>query len=70
MIDNAIPNAILSIVFAVLGFVLLFAGWRAFDGLTPGHLQDRIFAEGNVAAAIFAGAFILGLAVVVAAAIS
>lgn len=70
MIDNAVPNAVLSIVFAVLGFVLLYVGWRVFDALTPANIGNRIFEEGSVSAAVFAGAFIIGLAIVVAAAIS
>lgn len=70
MMDNLIPNAVLSIVFAILGFVLLYVGWRVFDALTPAHISNRIFEEGSVSAAIFAGAFIIGLAIVVSAAIS
>jgi len=70
MFDNAINNALLSLLFAVLGFILLYVGWRVFDVLTPANIGNRIFEEGNVAAAVFAGAFIIGLAVVVAAAIS
>lgn len=70
MMENALPNAVLSVVFAILGFVLLFAGWRVFDALTPAQLGQKIFEEGNVASAVFAGAFIIGLAIVVAAAIS
>jgi len=70
MMDNAIPNALLSIVFAILGFVLLYVGWRVFDALTPANIGSRIFEEGSVSAAVFAGAFIIGLAIVVAAAIS
>ena len=33
---------ILSFVFAVLGFVLLFIGYRLFDMLTPTDLNKRI----------------------------
>ena len=69
-IDNAGVNALISILFAVLGFVLLFVGYRVFDILTPTDLSKRIFEEGNVAAAIIAGAFVIALAMVVAAAIS
>jgi uncharacterized membrane protein YjfL (UPF0719 family) len=63
-------NIFLSVVFAILGFVLLFIGYRVFDALTPTDLNKRIFEDGNVAAAILAGAFVLGLAIIVAMAIS
>jgi len=69
-IQQTITNVVLSVVFAVLGFVLLFIGYRVFDALTPTDLNKRIFEDGNVAAAILAGAFVLGLAIIVAMAIS
>lgn len=68
--ENAAGNALVSVLFAALGFVLLFAGYRLFDRLTPTDLNQRIFQEGNLAAAIFVGAFIIALAIVVAAAIA
>ncbi|MFN8522382.1 MAG: DUF350 domain-containing protein [Chloroflexota bacterium] len=68
--EQTLANAGLSVLFTLLGFVLLFAGYRLFDAMTPTDLNKRIFEDGNVAAAILAGAFILGLALVVAAAIS
>lgn len=68
--EQALRNGLLSLVFAVLGFILLFAGYRLLDWWTPANLSQKIFEEGNVAAAILVGAFVLGLAVVVAAAIS
>lgn len=60
---------VLSIVYAVLGMVLLYLGYRLFDKLTPTNMQDDIFKNGNVAVAILAGAFILALAIVIGAAI-
>lgn len=66
----SVNNALLSVLFAVLGFVLLFVGYKAFDALTPVDINKRIFEEGNTAAAVFTGAFVIGLAIVVAGAIS
>ncbi len=68
--ENIVNSAFLSALFALLGFVLLFVGYMAFDALTPTKISTKIFEEGNVASAIMAGAFIIGLAIVVAAAIS
>jgi putative membrane protein len=59
----------ISVVYAVLGMVLLYLGYRLFDWLTPTNLQEDIFKNGNVAVAIVVGAFILGLAFVIGAAI-
>ena len=69
-IDNAGTNALISLLFAVLGFVLLFVGFRLFDILTPTDLSKKVFEEANVAAAIVTGAFVIALAIVIAAAIS
>jgi uncharacterized membrane protein YjfL (UPF0719 family) len=69
-LELALRNSLLSILFAVLGFLLLFIGYRVLDLWTPNSLSHKIFEDGNVAAAIFGGAFVIGLAVVVAAAIS
>lgn len=69
----ALPNEvrvfIFTIVYAVLGMILLYAGYRVFDWLTPTDMQEDIFKDGNVAVAVLAGSFIIGLAIVILAAI-
>lgn len=69
-VTATLTNVVLSLVFALLGFVLLFLGYRLFDALTPTDLNKRIFEDGNVAAAILTGSFVIGLAIIVAMAIS
>jgi putative membrane protein len=68
--DQALRGAFLSVVFAILGFGLLFLGYKVFDALTPQRLGKVIFEDGNVAAAILAGAFVIALGIIVAQAIS
>jgi uncharacterized membrane protein YjfL (UPF0719 family) len=68
--QDTMTNLSLSLIFAVLGFILLFLGYRIFDMLTPADLNKRIFEDGNTAAAVLAGAFVLGLALIVAMAIN
>jgi uncharacterized membrane protein YjfL (UPF0719 family) len=68
--DQIVRNVVLSIVFAVLGFGLLFIGYRVFDMLTPASMSQQIFEDRNMAAAILAGAFVIALAIIVSAAIS
>lgn len=67
--ESTLTNLGLSALFAILGFVLLFASYRTFDALTPTDLGKRIFEDGDVAAAILAGSFVLGLAIIIASAI-
>lgn len=66
---QTLGQAILNtIIFAALGIVLAVVGYKALDKCTPGDLQREIFENKNVAAAILAGAVILGLCLIIAAA--
>ena len=60
---------ILSLIYAVVGMILLYLGYRLFDWLTPSDMQKKIFEENNTAVAITVGAFIIGLAIVILGAI-
>ena len=60
---------LVSVGYAVAGSLLLWLGYRLFDRLTPGDMHAKIFEDGNRAVALLAGAFILGLALIIAAAI-
>ncbi|MGB8646950.1 MAG: DUF350 domain-containing protein [Anaerolineae bacterium] len=64
-----IRTFVLTIIYAFVGMALLFVGYRLFDWLTPTDLQEDIFKNGNVASAVLTGAFIIGLAIVILAAI-
>lgn len=68
--QNTLNNVLVSMLFAALGFALLFVGYRIFDLLTPTKMSQRIFDDGNLAVAVLAGAFIIGLAIIIASAIS
>lgn len=59
----------LTLAYAIGGSLLLWLGYRLFDRLTPGDMHAKIFEEGNVAVAVLAGMFVLGLAIVIAASI-
>lgn len=60
---------LLTLLYAAAGSLLLWLGYRLFDRLTPGDMHAKIFEEGNVAVAVLAGAFVLGLSIVIAASI-
>ena len=69
-LDQVVQGLILSLIFAILGFILLFAGYKVFDALTPMPLSKEIFEDRNMAAGVMAGAFVIALAIIIAAAIS
>jgi putative membrane protein len=58
-----------SALFGMTGIVLAIAGFKIFDLLTPGNLQKEIFENRNMAAAVLASAFIIGICIIVAAAV-
>lgn len=55
--------------YALLGVVLLVAGFFVFDTLTPGHLGRRIYEARSINAAIIVSAIFLGLGAIEAVAI-
>lgn len=59
----------LSVLYALVGIVLLLAAYKLFDLFTPTKMDDAIFVERNLAAALAVAAYMLGVAVIVAAAL-
>lgn len=56
-------------IYVLLGFGLAIVGYKAFDACTPGDLHEEIVKNRNTAAAIVGAAVILGVCLIVAAAI-
>lgn len=63
---NAFLN---SIIYAILGIVILGGGFWALDKLTPHNLWEQIVQEKNVALAILIGAMSLAMGVIIAASV-
>ena len=56
------------ILFATIGILAAIAGYKLFDKCTPGDLSQEILEKKNIAAAIVAGSVILGVCLIIAAA--
>ena len=56
------------VLFSAVGIVAAIAGYKLFDKCTPGDLHREIVEHKNVAAAIVAAAVILGVCIIIAAA--
>lgn len=56
------------LLFSLIGIAVAIVGYRLFDKFTPGDLHREIVENKNVAAAIVGGAVILGVCIIVAAA--
>ncbi len=59
-----------TVVFALAGMVLALLGYRLLDLITPGCLSKEIFENRNTAAAILGGALMLGICIIIAAAVA
>lgn len=56
------------LLFSLIGIAVAIVGYRLFDKFTPGDLHREIVENKNVAAALVGGAVILGVCIIVAAA--
>ncbi len=58
-----------SIVFSLIGLVILWFAFWLFDKLTPGELWKEIIEEHNMALAIVVGSMTIGVSIIIALAI-
>jgi uncharacterized membrane protein YjfL (UPF0719 family) len=58
-----------TIVFGLIGIVLAIVGFKLFDVLIKHDIEKEIFENKNLAAAMLAGAVVLGVSVIIAATI-
>ena len=64
-------SAISAIVFGLIGILLLVAGFKAFDWITPQiNIEKELGEKHNIAVAIVIAAAILGISYIVAQIIS
>ena len=65
----ALITLLWSLIYGVLGIVLTIAGYKIFDWITPIDVEKELGEKQNIAVAIVTAAVIIGVALVVAAAI-
>jgi uncharacterized membrane protein YjfL (UPF0719 family) len=66
---QTLPQALLlMLLFSAIGVAAAILGYKLFDKCTPGDLNKEIVEHKNVAAAIVAAAVILGVCLIIAAA--
>ena len=59
-----------SIVFSIVGMIVLVVGYKIFDMVTPYHLNREIAEDNNAAAGIAVAGMLIALGLIVASAIS
>jgi putative membrane protein len=58
-----------SVVYGLVGLMLLLIGYYAYELITPFSVKDELISHRNPAVGMVVAAFILGMAIVIAAAI-
>jgi uncharacterized membrane protein YjfL (UPF0719 family) len=64
------PGAVFgSILYALIGVVVFWLSFLIIDKLTPYNLWEELVEKQNVALAVVVGAMVLGISIIVAAAV-
>jgi putative membrane protein len=58
-----------TLIFGAIGIVLAIVGFKLFDVVVRHNIEQEIFEKNNMAAALLAGAIVLGVSIIVAATI-
>jgi uncharacterized membrane protein YjfL (UPF0719 family) len=58
-----------TLVFGSIGIVLAIVGFKLFDVVVKHNIEQEIFEKNNMAAAMLAGAIVLGVSIIIAATI-
>ena len=66
--DSLWMSVVSVIIFAIIGILASLAGFKLWDRFSPGNLEDEICKKQNIAAAILGAAIILGICIIIAAA--
>jgi uncharacterized membrane protein YjfL (UPF0719 family) len=69
MWDSFAWGVLTTVTFGLIGIVLAVIGFKLFDYLTPGKLEEEIVQKQNIAAAILGGAIVLGICLIVSRAV-
>ena len=64
-----LDSIVSTLIFGVIGIVLATVGFKLFDFVIKADIEKEIFENKNMAAALLAGAVVLGVSLIVAATI-
>lgn len=67
-VTTVLSSMLSSVVWALIGVILLFVGFRIFDAADPVAYHDEI-RKGNVAAGVVAAGLMIGLSIIIYGAI-
>ena len=59
-----------TVIYSILGLIMMILAIKVIDWLTPGKLMKQLAEDKNIALAIFTGAAVLGICIIIASAIA
>lgn len=65
----SLHHLLISIVYGLMGIALLIVGYYIFELVTPFSVKKELIEDQNIAIGVVMGAIILGMAIIIAAAI-
>ena len=66
--DSLLSGLALFLIYGFAGIVMMVVCYKLFDKFTPGDLHKEIFEKQNLATALLAGSVIIGISLILAAA--
>lgn len=69
LFEAFIRGGIASVIYSVLGIIILFIAYFIIEKLTPENTWHEISKNNNVALAIVFASFIIGISIIISAAI-
>jgi uncharacterized membrane protein YjfL (UPF0719 family) len=70
ILDSLQKGVLGTILYSVIGIIMCVFAFKVVDWLIPGKLSKQISDDKNLATAIVAGSMILGICIIIAAAIA
>lgn len=62
-------NLVISVIYGFVGILLLIAGYYLYELITPFSVKKELIEDQNIAIGVVVAAMILGMAIIIAAAI-
>lgn len=66
---NQAQNLVISVIYGFVGILLLIAGYYLYELITPFSVKKELIEDQNIAIGVVVAAMILGMAIIIAAAI-
>lgn len=67
--DGLLMSILSTLIFGLIGIVVAIVGFKLFDALIPFNLEQEICEKQNLAVALLSAGMVLGICLIVAAAV-